>query len=160
QKAHLQYAPNDRLFNLIRSGGPGMQRYSAFPWSGDVQRSESGLAAQIPIMLSMSMSGVGYMHSDLGGFTGGPKNDRLYTRWMQFGAFTPIMRAHGEGVSPEPIFYADSVRNIVNYFIQLRMQFLPYNYTLAYQNTMHGIPLAKPICWNGPLTSEFINVND
>lgn len=160
QKAHQQYAPNDRLFNLIRSGGPGMQRYSAFPWSGDVQRSESGLAAQIPIMLSMSISGVGYMHSDLGGFTGGPKNEKLYTRWMQFGAFTPIMRAHGEGVSPEPIFYSDSIRNIVKYFIQLRMQFLPYNYTLAYHNAIHGKPLAKPIFWNGPITNEFINVND
>lgn len=159
-QAHQQYAPNERLFNLIRSGGPGMQRFSTFPWSGDVQRSPSGLQAQIPIMLGMSMSGVGYMHSDLGGFTGGAKNERLYTRWMQFGAFTPIMRAHGEGVPPEPIYYSDSVRNIVKYFIQLRMQFLPYNYTLAYHNAIKGTPLAKPIFWNGPISSEFISVDD
>lgn len=160
QNAHQQYAPNDRLFNLIRSGGPGMQRYATFPWSGDVQRSASGLKAQIPIMLGMSMSGVGYMHSDLGGFTGGAKHERLYTRWMQFGAFTPIMRAHGEGVPPEPIYYSDSVKTIVKYFIQLRMQFLPYNYTLAYQNSRFGTPLARPIFWNGPINKEFIDVND
>jgi alpha-glucosidase (family GH31 glycosyl hydrolase) len=160
QQAHQQYAPKERLFNLIRSGGPGMQRYSTFPWSGDVQRSSSGLQAQIPIMLGMGMSGVGYMHSDLGGFTGGAKNERLYTRWMQFGAFTPIMRAHGEGVPPEPIYYSDSVRNIVKYFIQLRMQFLPYNYTLAYHNAIKGTPLARPIFWNGPISNELISVND
>lgn len=157
---HRTYTPKSRLFNLIRSGGPGMQRYSAFPWSGDVQRSASGLQAQIPIMLGMSMSGVGYMHSDLGGFTGGAKNEKLYTRWMQFGAFTPIMRAHGEGIPSEPIYYADSIRNIVTYFIKLRMQFLPYNYTMAYQNTKYGTPLARPIFWNGPTIQEFLDVND
>jgi len=160
EKTHTQYAPGNRLFNLIRSGGPGMQRYSAFPWSGDVQRSASGLQAQIPIMLGMSMSGVGYMHSDLGGFTGGPKNEKLYARWMQFGAFTPIMRAHGEGVPSEPIYYSDSIKAIVQYFIKLRMQFLPYNYTLAFENSRYGKPLARPIFWNGPSTKEFTDIND
>ena len=151
---------NVRVFNLTLSGGPGMQRYSTFPWSGDVQRSASGLQAQIPIMLGMSMSGIGYMHSDLGGFTGGAKNERLYARWMQFGAFTPIMRAHGEGIPPEPIYYSDSIKNIVTYFIKLRLQFLPYNYTLAFQNAKHGTPLARPIFWNGPSSKEFTEVND
>ena len=160
EETHRKHAPGNRLFNLIRSGGPGMQRYSSFPWSGDVQRSASGLQAQIPIMLGMSMSGVGYMHSDLGGFTGGAKNERLYTRWMQFGAFTPIMRAHGEGIPPEPIYYSDSIKNIVTYFIKLRLQFLPYNYTLAYHNAVHGTPLARPIFWNGPSSKEFTEVND
>lgn len=159
-ETHTQYAPGNRLFNLIRSGGPGMQRYSAFPWSGDVQRSASGLQAQIPIMLGMSMSGVGYMHSDLGGFTGGPKNEKLYTRWMQFGAFTPIMRAHGEGVPSEPIYYSDSIKAIVQYFIKLRMQFLPYNYTMAFHNARYGTPLARPIFWNGPSSKEFTDIND
>jgi oligosaccharide 4-alpha-D-glucosyltransferase len=160
EEMQKQYAPGNRLFNLIRSGGPGMQRYSAFPWSGDVQRSASGLQAQIPIMLGMSMSGIGYMHSDLGGFTGGAKNEKLYTRWMQFGAFTPIMRAHGEGVPSEPIYYSDSIKAIVQYFITLRMQFLPYNYTMAYKNTRFGTPLARPIFWNGPSSKEFTDIND
>jgi len=106
------------------------------------------------------MSGVGYMHSDLGGFTGGPKNEKLYTRWMQFGAFTPIMRAHGEGVPSEPIYYSDSIKAIVQYFIKLRMQFLPYNYTMAFQNTRYGTPLARPIFWNGPSSKEFTDIND
>lgn len=149
-----------RLFNLIRSGAAGMQRYAAFPWSGDVQRSYSGLAAQIPIMLSMGMNGVGYMHSDLGGFTGGARNDVLYTRWLQFGAFSPIMRVHGEGVPPEPVFYPDSVQNIIRKFARLRMRFLPYNYTLAWQNSTKGYPFARPIFWYFPANSILENLND
>lgn len=87
---YKEYAPKTRLFNLCRAGYTGMQRYSTFPSSGDIQRSNEGLQAQIPIMLTMGLNGVGYMHSDLGGFTGGPQNDDLYIRWLQFGAFVQL----------------------------------------------------------------------
>jgi alpha-glucosidase (family GH31 glycosyl hydrolase) len=40
------------------------------------------------------------------------------------------------------------------------MQFLPYNYTLAYHNAIKGTPLARPIFWNGPISNELISVND
>ena len=72
---YKQQYPNKRLFNLIRSGYSGMQRYSTFPWTGDIQRSWGGLQAQIPAMIHMGMSGVGYMHSDIGGFTGGGQDN-------------------------------------------------------------------------------------
>jgi len=48
--------PEERLFHLNRSGFAGSQRYSIFPWSGDVSRRWSGLRAQLPVMLGMSMS--------------------------------------------------------------------------------------------------------
>jgi oligosaccharide 4-alpha-D-glucosyltransferase len=137
--------PNKRLFNLIRSGYAGMQRYSTFPWSGDVQRSWNGLQAQIPAILNMGMSGVGYMHSDIGGFTGGGQQDELYARWQQFGAFQPIQRVHGEGVPMEPIFYPTNIKNIVREYAQLRMRLLPYNYSLAWENSRNGTPLMRPL---------------
>jgi len=137
--------PNKRLFNLIRSGYAGMQRYSTFPWTGDVQRSWTGLQAQIPAMLHMGMSGVGYMHSDIGGFTGGGQQDELYARWQQLGAFQPIQRVHGEGVPTEPIFYPTNIKNIVREYAQLRMRLLPYNYSLAWENSQKGTPLMRPL---------------
>ncbi len=140
-----EHFPDERLFNLTRSGYTGMQRYSTYPWSGDIQRSFEGLRAQIPIMLHMGMSGIGYMHSDLGGFTGGGQNSELYTRWMQLGVFSPVMRAHGTGVPPEPIFYDNQTQNIVRDAIELRYQFLPYNYTLAWEYSTKGTPLARPM---------------
>jgi len=152
--------PSMRLFNLIRSGYAGMQRYNTFPWSGDIQRSYSGLSTQVQIMLSMGMSGVAYMHSDLGGFTGGPKNQELYTRWLQFGAFCPIMRAHGEGVPAEPVFYDEPYKSIVRDYVNLRYKLLPYNYSLSYQNTMSGIPIARPVNYYEPQTISLGNVCD
>ncbi|PLX23881.1 MAG: hypothetical protein C0599_03440 [Salinivirgaceae bacterium] len=134
-----------RMFNLTRSGYTGMQRYGTYPWSGDIQRSFDGLRSQIPIMLHMSISGVGYMHSDLGGFTGGGQNSELYTRWLELGAFSPIMRAHGTGVPTEPIFYDTQTQNYVRNAINLRYDFLPYNYTLAWEYSTLGIPLARPM---------------
>lgn len=159
EKYEQEY-PDKRLFNLIRSGYAGMQRFSTFPWSGDIQRSYDGLKTQVQIMLGMGMSGVGYTHSDLGGFTGGPKNPELYTRWLQFGAFCPIMRAHGEGVHPEPVYYASQYKNIVRNYINLRYKLLPYNYTLSYENTSSGIPIARPINFYEPSNKALSNVCD
>ncbi|MBI5058792.1 T9SS type A sorting domain-containing protein [candidate division KSB1 bacterium] len=137
--------PATRLFNLIRSGYAGMQRYSAFPWSGDVQRSFSGMRAQLPILLSMGLSGVAFCGSDLGGFDCGPLDPELYIRWMQMGAFAPTMRAHGVNVPTEPVNFDSTTRRIVADFIRLRYRLLPYNYTLAWQNHATGMPLARPL---------------
>ncbi|MCS6991762.1 MAG: hypothetical protein NZL95_07860 [Chitinophagales bacterium] len=159
-RRYRQQVPQQRLFNLIRSGYAGMQRYSTFPWSGDVRRSWSGLQAQIPIMLSMGLCGVGYMHSDIGGFTGGPQNEELYIRWQQLGAFSPVARAHGEGVPTEPTAYSSSAQNTVRKYLQLRYQLTPYNYTLAFENSSKGWPLMRPLNFYNATDEDFANTND
>lgn len=157
---YSKYYPNKRLFSLNRSGFAGSQRYSIFPWSGDVSRSWLGLKAQLPIMLGMTMSGIPYAHSDAGGFAGGSGDYELYVRWLQFSAFTPIFRPHGTALGevepnapnfpsepalvPEP--YTSAARDIV----KLRYQLLPYNYTLAYRQSEFGAPLAAPLYYHYP----------
>jgi len=160
QQRYREHYPGQRLFNLIRSGYAGMQRFSTFPWSGDVQRSFAGLRAQIPIMLNMGYSGVGYMHSDIGGFTGGSQNGELYTRWQQLGAFSPIMRAHGVNIPPEPIFYPAPYRSVVRSFIELRYRLLPYNYTLAWENSRRGWPLARAMNFYRPQEKRLQDIKD
>ncbi|SHI54570.1 Alpha-glucosidase, glycosyl hydrolase family GH31 [Hymenobacter daecheongensis DSM 21074] len=137
--------PQERLFNLARSGWAGMQRHSIFPWSGDINRSWSGFQAQVPIMLGMGLGGVGYMHSDAGGFCVGPVDSELYTRWLQMASLCPIMRPHGEGVPPEPYWYPEPYQGIVREAARLRYQLLPYLYTLAWENNQTGTPLARPM---------------
>ena len=147
--------PTVRLFNLNRSGYAGSPRYGVFPWSGDVSRSWEGLQAQLPLMIGMSMSGVPYIHADAGGFAGGDGDKELYTRWLQFAAFTPVFRPHGtafgnlepgvKDIPSEAAFYDDPYKSIVRNYIQLRYQLLPYNYTLAYQQASHGKPLVRPL---------------
>lgn len=142
---YKKYYPGLRLFNLNRSGFAGSQRYGVLPWTGDVSRSWSGLKAQIPILLNMGMCGVAYVHSDAGGFAQGVLDEELYIRWLQFACFSPILRPHGSGIPSEPIFFSRPTQDIVRRFMKLRYQLLPYNYSLAYENTTTGLPLARPL---------------
>lgn len=159
---HEKYAalrPNERLFNLNRSGYTGMQRYGMVPWSGDVQRSWSGLQAQIPVMLGMSMSGSAWMHSDMGGFTGS-FNAELYLRWTQLSAFAPVMRAHGvDNAITEPVYLNAPFRSHARNAIRLRYRLLPYNYSLARRYAATGRPMAMPMDYFEPDNSTLQNQN-
>lgn len=144
--------PERRWFNLIRSGHLGMQRYGTYPWTGDVSRTWSGLQAQPKATLGLGLSGVGYLHSDLGGFTGSGEDEELYQRWLQLGVFSPIMRVHGntEGFEPEPIFQSPATQELVRQAIALRYRLFPYLNTLAWQNHRHGWPLVRPMFFHFP----------
>ena len=160
---HLKFStnyPKRRLFHLIRSGYAGMQRFRTFPWSGDVRRTYSGMASQIPIVSGMSLSGVGYMHCDIGGFVGGKKNPELYTRWMQMGTFLPVMRAHGTGIDMEPHLYPEPYRSICREAIQLRYRLLPYHYSLAFLNSVTGRPLMLPLNYFEPSNKALTQNNE
>ncbi|MCF8358851.1 MAG: DUF5110 domain-containing protein [Prolixibacteraceae bacterium] len=137
--------PDKRLFHLNRAGFAGSQRFGSYPWSGDVSRTWGGFMAQLPNMLSMSLSNIPYAHSDLGGFCAEPMNEELYLRWLQFGAFNPVFRPHSEIVPSEPIYYSDSIQQLVKPFFELRYRLLPYNYTLAWRQEQFGEPLASPL---------------
>lgn len=137
--------PDERPFLMPRSGTAGMQRYSVFPWSGDIRRSWGGLQAQIPALVSSGMSGVGYMGSDVGGFSADGVMPDLYLRWVEFSVFSPMMRTHGT-LKPEPYNeeYADVLPAVRDY-VNMRYRYLPYTYTLAYENAAKGLPLARPV---------------
>ena len=150
--------PNERPFILMRSGSTGSQRFGLIPWSGDVNRSWGGLQSQMEIALQMSMQGLAYMHSDLGGFAGANLDDELYTRWLQYGVFQPIYRPHAqEEVPAEPVFREEKTKQRAKVSIELRYRLLPYNYTLAFQNSQTGAPLMRPIFFEEPNNSEQLN---
>lgn len=155
---------NQRLFNLTRSGFAGIQRYGVSTWSGDVAKTFNALSIQIPMLLNMGMSGIGYHNTDIGGFCCGFTTPELYVRWMQFGCFSPITRAHGAGPSvggqdTEPWAFGSAAEQIVRKFLQLRYQLLPYNYSLARQNHERGIPLARPLFFDFPNNGALANSN-
>lgn len=139
--------PEVRPVILMRSGFLGSQRYGMMPWTGDVSRSWNGLKPQVELGLQMSLLGLGYTHSDLGGFAGGEVFDKeLYIRWMQYGVFQPIYRPHAqEHIPPEPVFHDRETIAIVRDYIRLRYALLPYIYTLAWQNSTTGMPLMRPL---------------
>ena len=139
--------PEMRPFLLMRSGFIGSQRFGVIPRNGDVERSWAGLAQQLEIALQMSMFGLSYIHADLGGSAGGKKLDKkLYIRWLQFGAFTPIFRPYSQDdIALEPVYQSAGVKKAVAKYINLRYKLLPYNYTLAWRNSKYGDPMMQPL---------------
>lgn len=148
----LAIAPEQRPFIMMRSGFVGSQRYGMIPWTGDVSRSWDGLKPQVELSLQMSLLGLGYTHSDLGGFAGGEVFDQeLYIRWLQYGVFQPVFRPHAQdNIAPEPIFHDKQTKDILREFVKLRYALLPYNYSLVYENSLTGMPLMRPMFFEAP----------
>jgi alpha-D-xyloside xylohydrolase len=135
-----------RVFILTRSAFAGQQRYGANTWSGDIVASWDAFRQQISAGLNFSLSDIPYWNSDIGGFFlwnfKDPLNDadyrELYTRWIQFGAFCPMMRSHGTD-APREIYQfgkkGDRVYDAIDKFINLRYRLLPYIYTTSWNVT-------------------------
>lgn len=152
--------PDTRLMTMMRGGTTGLQRYSVFPWSTDVSRSWGGLEPQIRIMLNSGLSGLGYMGHDVGGFAVDPDNaymPELYVRWLQLGLFSPILRTHAQQFA-EPYKYP-RYEPIIKQIIKERYRWLPYNYTLAYENAAKGYPLVRPLNFTDP-NHTFDDISD
>ncbi len=154
------YLAGKRVSILTRSAFAGQQRYGANTWSGDVTASWQNLAAQIPAACNLSVCGIPYWNSDIGGFfTGsfGGVSDgnwrRLYMRWMQFGTFTPMMRFHGTSTPREIYQFGSAGDGMGDYdhilkYIKIRYRLLPYLYSTAWQvykndaTFMQALPVA------------------
>lgn len=150
--------PSIRPFILMRAGYSGSQRYGMIPWSGDVNRTWGGLQSQPEIALQMGMQGMGYMHSDLGGFAGANLDDELYSRWLQYGVYQPIFRPHGqEEVPSEPVYREDKTKEMAKQAIEQRYLMLPYNYTLAFENHTKGWPLMRPLFFYEPKNEQLLD---
>lgn len=153
--------PDRRLMTMMRGGTTGLQRYSVYPWSTDVSRSWGGLQPQITIMLNSGLSGLGYMSHDVGGFaidSETPYDPELYVRWLQLGTFSPILRTHAQATA-EPYNYPEQ-QNIILPLIKERYKWLPYNYTLAFENASQGQPLVRPLNFYSPGSHKFDDITD
>lgn len=153
--------PKQRPFILMRSGYSGSQRYGIIPWSGDVSRSWGGLQSQPEIALQMGMQGIAYMHSDLGGFAGDYFDNELYIRWLQYGVFQPIFRPHAQDdVASEPVYKDIVTKAKAKKQVELRYRLLPYNYTLAFENSQKGTPLMRPLFFEEPANRKLLGSCD
>lgn len=153
--------PDRRLMTMMRGGTAGLQRYSVFPWSTDVSRSWAGLKPQITIMLNSGLSGLGYMSHDVGGFAVDsirPTDPELYVRWLQLGTFSPILRTHAQ-YAAEPYNYP-MYADIILPLIKERYRWLPYNYTLAYENASQGQPLVRPLNYHTRSSAKYDDITD
>lgn len=161
-ETHKQYDPEIRPFILMRSGFAGSQRFGMIPWTGDVSRSWGGMKPQVELALQMSLFGLGYNHSDIGGFAGTEGFEpELYLRWSQYGIFQPIFRPHAqEQIASEVVFQDADIRSIVTDYVSLRYQLMPYNYSLFYEHHKSGMPLMRPMFFTDENDASLIDVAD
>jgi alpha-D-xyloside xylohydrolase len=166
-----------RVFILTRSGFAGQQRYGANVWSGDVNSSWENLRNQVPAGLNFSMCGIPHWNSDIGGFFAGAYNktwndgsasknplfQELYVRWLQFGAFNPMMRSHGTDLSREIYHFGqkgEPIYNAIEKTINLRYALLPYIYSTSWEVTDNQSSFMRALVMDFADDKKVLDIND
>jgi alpha-D-xyloside xylohydrolase len=84
---------------LTRAAYIGSQKFGSLVWSGDIYSDFESLSEQVKAGLNMSVCGIPWWNTDIGGFWGGDTQTdefrELIVRWFQYGVFCPVMRVHG-----------------------------------------------------------------
>ena len=146
------------VVTLARSAWIGSQRYGVVLWSGDVRSTWDDLRRQVPAGLNVSLAGIPWWTTDIGGFHGGTPADEayreLFIRWFQYGTFCPVFRLHGFrepalGIAgpggPNQVWsYGDRAYPILVEHLRLRERLRPYLRRLADEATRTGLPPMRP----------------
>ncbi|KAM8916133.1 neutral alpha-glucosidase C isoform 5-T9 [Spinachia spinachia] len=130
----------ERPFVLSRSFFAGSQRLGAV-WTGDNVASWEYLSISIPMLLSLSVTGIAFCGADVGGFFQDPEPE-LLLRWYQAAALQPFFRGHSaKGTKRrEPWLFGEKVTAAIRTAIQQRYCLLPYWYTLFHLAHTTGLP--------------------
>lgn len=102
---------------------------------------------------SASNIGVSYWAHDIGGYYKGTEDNELYTRYVQLGVFSPILKFgadEGKYYKREPWKWSIKTYSIVKNYLQLRHRLIPYLYAEAYKYYKYGMPLVMPIYYKFP----------
>ena len=155
--AQRDLRPNTRPWGISRSGFAGIQRYLA-NWGGDALSDWETLRTNVQMSLSMGLSGQNFFGHDIGGFLGAPDAE-LFTRWMEFAAYTPLFRNHAMNTSPprEPWAFGEPTLTHARDIINQRYRLLPYLYTLFEESSRTGAPTLAPTFYHFPADAGLWN---
>jgi alpha-D-xyloside xylohydrolase len=149
--------PGKRAFFLIRQAFAGQQRNAATLWSSDITCTWKAYKSQVPQGINACASGIPYWTSDIGGYHlnwlapdwTAPVNRELFTRWFQFGAFSPVFRIHGKG---ERAIFSNNwdapMKAILLKYDNLRYRLMPYIYSLTWKVTSEGYTMMRSLAFD------------
>lgn len=149
--------PGKRAFFLIRQSFAGEQRNAATLWSSDITCTWRAFRSQVPQGINSCASGIPYWTSDIGGYHyhwmppdwSTPDNRELFTRWFQFGTFSPVFRIHGKG---ERALFSENwdakTKAILLNYDNLRYRLLPYIYSLSWKVTNEGYTILRSLAFD------------
>jgi alpha-D-xyloside xylohydrolase len=162
--------PGKRAFFLVRQSFAGQQRNASILWSSDIESSFSLYKIQVPQGINACASGIPYWTSDIGGYRSqywGPPdwktaaNRELFTRWFQFGTFSPIFRIHGKG--ERALFsnnWDSNTKSILLSYDNLRYRLLPYIYSLAWKVTNEGYTIMRALAFDFRTDAAINDIQD
>jgi len=156
-----------RAVILARDSYLGAQHNGAIFWSSDIAPTWDVLKRQVPTGLNFVASGMPYWSNDIGGWQYLPGSHKpvhpplldpsdardnvggyddypeLYTRWFQYGTFQPNFRSHGSRPHNEVWSYGKQAQPILEKYLRLRYQLMPYIYSLGYTANQTGAPFMR-----------------
>jgi alpha-glucosidase (family GH31 glycosyl hydrolase) len=153
---------------FVRSGYHGVQPCARVVWGGDPTEDWScsdGLCAAVHQALSIGLSGIAYWGSDIGGFHAivNPRtDDELNARWLEFGAFSGVMRTQANGFSflgdraERSQVWHPAVLPIWRRYAKLRTQLLPYIQAASRDYQRRGLPLSRHLALTYPRDPEAV----
>lgn len=155
--AHMAYAAdagfrsfdaNKRFLLFSRSSFVGSHRVGGV-WQGDNCAWWSHILQNLRMMPSLNMAGYLYTGADLGGFGCNTTGD-LVLRWLQLGAFTPLMRNHSAlGTREQEVYRFDNWEDMKN-VLSVRYALLPYLYSELMQNALTDGMMYRPLAFDYP----------
>jgi alpha-glucosidase/alpha-D-xyloside xylohydrolase len=180
------FGDSRRVMILARAAYLGAQRNGTVFWSSDIISSWDMLRRSIPAGLNFTATGLPYWDTDIAGFfspsfgpdyhathkplidgsdvlvTIGNYEDypELFVRWFEWGAFQPVMRAHGERNHNEVWAYGKQAEPILSKYLRLRYQLLPYTYSAAYRSYQTGAPYMRALFMDFPDDPKAADIPD
>ena len=159
----------DDIITLTRCAYFGSQKYASLVWSGDIPSTFESLSHQVKAGLNMSMCGIPWWNTDIGGFYGADIQSEdfreLIVRWFQFGLFSPVMRLHGSrnrhfeptpglkepSGDPNEIWsFGDENFEILKNLILIREKLRPYIKKQMDIASQKGYPVMRPMFFHYP----------
>jgi alpha-D-xyloside xylohydrolase len=180
------YGDSRRVFSLARAAYLGAQRNGTVFWSSDIMATWDMLKRSISAGLDFTASGMPYWDTDIAGFFSPPipanyhpahtplvdpsdaeqnvdgylDYPELFVRWYEWGAFQPVMRAHGEREHNEVWAYGKQAEPILEKYLRLRYQLMPYIYSLGYHTYLTGAPYMRALFMDFPNDPNVSNITD
>jgi hypothetical protein len=146
-----------------RWGGLGNHRYQ-IGFSGDTISVWDSLAFQPWFTATAANVGYAYWSHDIGGHMPGVVEPELYTRWLQFGIFSPILRTHttkNPDAERRIWAYPEPYSGIMRDLYHQRYAMLPYVYTEARRTYDTGLAFLHPLYYEWPHADEaYSNKNE
>ena len=156
------YTSEQRVWSINRNYYTGAQRYGYGLWSGDIRTGFDSMKYHKDKLIGSINLGEAKWGMDTGGFIGTPDSEN-YTRWIQFSAFTPIFRVHGQDINEGnkvryPWAYGEKAEAAAKSVMQLRYKLIPYIYKYDNEAYENGVGLIKSLMMaypNDPNVAEY-----